>query len=400
MPSWTPRSRKRSPRQSGAAVSPREVDVFYDRLLGRPPGDAEVEAQLQARTLGELLDVIVGSEEFRLRWATAPARSYATRYVNMWTPENARFTPAPGTISPDGVAEVGREGVLFLRGGTNDNREQFAGRFELPERWEQDWAQAVAVRTAEAERLGVDCVWLTVPDKLACDGHLLTEPLPDARRPVQQLLDEVGVPMLYPVAELRAVRPRAFLRTDSHLALEGNRELARIVLEAFGAPAPPDEGLPQHEILAAGDLGGHFDPPLVEVFRRVAEAPMEVVEDNHVEIFAVGGHLGTRSVLRNASAPDPRTIVVFGDSYGFGSGSAQGLAWWLALALREVHFVWLPFGWDSSYIERVKPDLVVVQGAERFCVRAPAPDSDTLRLGEETLRRRRGIDLGELGSPA
>jgi hypothetical protein len=113
-----------------------------------------------------------------------------------------------------------------------------------------------------------------------------------------------------------------------------------------------------------------------------------IVEDNREQIEAVDGHIGTRRVFRNDHAPDPRVAVLFGDSFGFSDAGYQGLSWFMAQVFREVHFVWVPFGWDADYVRRVGAKAVLVQGAERFVARVPHGSVDVSRLTEETLRRK------------
>jgi alginate O-acetyltransferase complex protein AlgJ len=107
----------------------------------------------------------------------------------------------------------------------------------------------------------------------------------------------------------------------------------------------------------------------------------------------VGGHIGTRRVFRNESAADRRTAVLFGDSFGFSAAYYQGVSWFMAQVFREVHFVWIPFGWDPDYVRRVGAEAVLVQGAERFAARVPHPRSEVARLAEETLRRRQAVGI-------
>ena len=93
-------------------------------------------------------------------------------------------------------------------------------------------------------------------------------------------------------------------------------------------------------------------------------------------------------MFRNEGAPDPRVAVVFGDSFGFSAPNYQGVSWFMAQVFREVHFVWIPFGWDTDYIRRVGAEAVA--GPGRRAVRRPVPHTsvDVLQLAEETLRRK------------
>jgi hypothetical protein len=97
-------------------------------------------------------------------------------------------------------------------------------------------------------------------------------------------------------------------------------------------------------------------------------------------------------VFGREDAPDARTVVVFGDSYAFGDDAYPGLSWFLAQAFREVHFVWVPFGWDPDYLDRVGAELVVCQTAERFIARVPRLRVDVESLAREVTER--GAALG------
>ena len=116
-----------------------------------------------------------------------------------------------------------------------------------------------------------------------------------------------------------------------------------------------------------------------------------IASDNWAEISGVGGHIGTTRVFRRDDAPDPRTAVIFGDSYAFGDDAYQGLSWFMAQVFREVHFVWAPFGWDPDYLDSVGAELVVCQTAERFIGLTPKPSIDVRSLAQRTLSQRRAL---------
>jgi len=112
-----------------------------------------------------------------------------------------------------------------------------------------------------------------------------------------------------------------------------------------------------------------------------------VIESNRDEIAAAGAYVGTRDVLRNDHAPDHRTAVIFGDSYASVRARYQGLAWFFAQAFREVHFLWVPFGWDPGYAAAAGANVIVCQGAERFAIRPPEVQVDVRALEAHALRR-------------
>jgi alginate O-acetyltransferase complex protein AlgJ len=379
-----------------------EVVAVYRQVLGRDPSEEEIAHQLAtSTTLEEILRSALDSEEYATRIRQRIAAQTGS-FVNVYHPDLAAWGPPPGTRSGDGIAIVGHHGWLFLCGGTNANLGQYVGAVEMEPTWLEEWKRVVREREAIARELGVAAALLVVPDKLAAYEEHYPEPLEKVGpRPVERLLGESGLPLIYPLAELRGAAARGeevYLRTDTHLTFRGNQLLAAEAFAALGVEDPPDFGdVPLHSYPATGDLGGKFVPQIVSIISEAGSLrEAEITEDNYAEIAAVNGHIGTRRVFVNERAPDRRTAVVFGDSYGFGAGHYQGLSWFLAQTFREVHFVWIPFGWDSEYVRRVGAEAVLVQGAERFVARVPRLEVDTAGLAEETLRRKRPVGLEQV----
>jgi alginate O-acetyltransferase complex protein AlgJ len=376
-----------------------EVLAVYRQLLGRDPTEEEVAHQVGTMgTLEEMLRVVLDSEEYETRTRQRIAAQTGA-VVNVYHPDLAAWGPPPGTRSDDGIAIVGHQGWLFLCGGTNANLGQYVGAVKMEPTWLEDWQQVARRREELARELGVALALLVVPDKLAAYEEHYPEPLQKVGpRPVERLLSETDLPLNYPLAELRGAAARGeevYLRTDTHLTYRGNELLAQAAFGALGVENPPDlGGVELRSYPIAGDLGGKFVPQIVSVIDEAGSlGRAKIKEDNHAEIAAVNGHIGTRRVFRNRRAPDKRTAVIFGDSYGFGAGHYQGVSWFLAQAFREVHFVWIPFGWDSEYVRRVGAEAVLVQGAERFVARVPRLEVNTAGLAEETLRRKRPLGI-------
>jgi hypothetical protein len=379
-----------------------QVLSVYRQVLEREPREDEVEHQLATvATLDALLRIALDSDEYAARLsAQGPAAAARTPpLVNVFHPDLAPWGFQPGTRSEDGIAIVGEDGWLFLCGGTNANLGQYTGAVEMEPGWLEEWRDVARDRAAALERLGVAAALLVVPDKLAVYEDRYPEQLARAGpRPVERLLEVPELPLTYPLAELRAAAAagtEVYLRTDTHLTFRGNELLFNSVLEPLGIEDPPGFGdLPFHSYPSAGDLGAKFDPQVVSIVSEPGSLHhATIAEDNREEIAAVDGHIGTRRVFRNERAADRRVAVVFGDSFGFAAAHYQGLSWFLAQVFREVHFVWVPFGWDAGYVRRVGAEAVLVQGAERFAARVPRVEVDASRLAEETLRRKQPVGV-------
>lgn len=373
-----------------------QVVAVYHQVLEREPSEEEIQVQLAGSPdLESLLRIALESEEYAERLARRGLKAAQTAtVVNAYHPDLAEWTLRAGTRSADQIAIVGHEGWLFLCGGTNANLGQYVGEVRMETGWLEKWQEAIRRREVLARELALATALLIVPDKLAVyEKHYPEELRKVGPRPVERLLADAELPIFYPLADLRAAADNGedvYMRTDTHLTFRGNQLLAASVMDSLGVQRQPDfSNVPLRAYPVSGDLGIKFDPPIVSIVREPGSlGDAQITEDNRAEIAAVDGHIGTRRVFRNDQAPDPRVAVVFGDSFGFGAANYQGVSWFMAQVFREVHFIWIPFGWDTDYIRRAGAEVVLVQGAERFVARAPHVDVDASALAEETLRRK------------
>jgi alginate O-acetyltransferase complex protein AlgJ len=378
---------------------PEHVESVFLEFLGRTASPQDVAIWMHTGSLRALLDGVLASEEYASRLAKREADESAGLFVNCWTPELEPFARPLGTISGDGVAVVGRSGHLFLYGGTNDNLAMYRGEIAMSRDWLEQWGTLVRERIEQAQAFGRSICCLVVPDKLAVYSELFPQDLDTGGpRPMARLLTEASLPLLYPAEILRTARQGGdtYMLTDSHLTVRGNRLLAEATIAALGASEALLDGVARSQRLqlTSGDLGRHYAPPVVEVSKQLVEpSASTIVFDNWPEVSAVGGHIGTLRIFRREDAPDGRTVVVFGDSYGFGDEAYPGLSWFLAQAFREVHFVWVPFGWDPGYLDRVGADLVVCQTAERFIARVPRTRVDVRELVQDGVGRGGAVGL-------
>jgi hypothetical protein len=379
-----------------------QVRAVYEEVLGREPAEAEVNEQLGLPDLRAMLRLALDSPEFDERLANAVAAEIARKpaVVNTFHPDLAPYTTPLGSRSPDGIAIVGHEGMLHLCGGTNAILDQYVGEFELAPDWLDQWRTVILGRRDEMRAMGLASALLVVPDKLAVYEGRYPEPLEKVGpRPVERLLAEPDLGILYPLEELSATAATAdvYMPNDTHLTFRGNELLFRALLGPLGiaaASVPDFAAMPLRSYAIFGDLGEKFDPRIVNIVSEPNTlGAAEIVEDNRAEIEAVGGHIGSRRVFRNEGAPDRRVAVLFGDSFGFSAAYYQGVSWFMAQVFREVHFVWVPFGWDPDYTREVGAEAVLVQGAERFVARVPHPRSEVAALTEETLRRKRPVGV-------
>ena len=212
-----------------------QVVSVYRQVLERIPSEQEVEDQLAALgTLDDMLRVALDSDEYeelRREREMSPARTPAV--VNVFHPDLAAWGLPPGTRSDDGVAIVGHDGWLFLCGGTNANLGQYVGAVEMEPTWLDEWQEVVRRRAGESSELGVASALLVVPDKLAVyEEHYPEDLTRSGPRPIERLLAAPDLPVVYPLAELRAAAASGRRSTCGQTPISRLRQRAAVLLGA------------------------------------------------------------------------------------------------------------------------------------------------------------------------
>ncbi|MFH6781393.1 MULTISPECIES: hypothetical protein [Methylobacterium] len=282
-----------------------------------------------------------------------------------------------GMVSSDGSAILGRDGFMFLIGGSNDVLAQYAptrpGDLDVA----TQWIALVDNRLERAAQAGVRFHQVIVPEKISILPDLYPTPISSPTR----LLDHIEAEMrdrhgsaIY--TSVRGIfwsladRTIACRRADSHLSPYGTYLVFKHLMnELF------DLRIPAYRFDKAtatiGDLSyrmiGLFVP---EIFYEVDTADLphfcDGVEKSDEYIPEDGSHMGRRQIWKNPKAPIDEKVVVFGNSFFSFAENGQGtLSWWFARWFREFHFVWTnEIDWD--YVVNEKPGVVFWQGIERF----------------------------------
>lgn len=292
----------------------------------------------------------------------------------------------------------GRDGWLYLSGGSND-----VLRYYLePDHFRTqliDWVELLETRRRRAEAMGMIYRHLLVPDKLSVYPEYYLGPLDYAdaapSRALPRTLSAETSPVLVDLLKafdaVKAERD-VYYRTDAHWNVDGAMTAYEALCASVGAPANPDLGAaPALRGEIPLDLGGKLDPPILEAFvttdfvqrgRRVETNSLVAFKEETGLIDAPGLHVGSRVVFQNDHATDPRRLVLFGDSYSeYRNHLLTGM---LAETFAEVHFIWNA-SVDWGYVERVAPDILVTQLAERFMTQVPTDDLDIDAFAEARL---------------
>jgi hypothetical protein len=331
------------------------------------------------------------------------------------------------TTVPDHI-HVGCEGHLFLVSGSNDVLAQFQDT-PVVQWYLWQWRHAIYTRERRLRAAGIVYKHVTIPEKITIYDNLLTDLDVDWRlSPANRLYRQdpyykrfplriarfsqylrrrsrwrsIMIDLVGPLRRLRDLQPLYF-RTDTHWTFEGRMIGYQEICRALGAEPVKDfrERRTMYLPDFSGDLGGACTPPLTEGVtaynlqrdaERVYASPIVEHRERRGQIHTL--HTGSHVVYRNPCAPDPRRVVLFGDSYAH--VAPIQLTIMLAETFGELHFIWST-QFDYGYVERVAPDIVLTEMAERFLFRAPndAFDLDTYA------RERFGAELApEAVSPA
>ncbi|MGH1571734.1 alginate O-acetyltransferase AlgX-related protein [Methylobacterium sp. P31] len=288
-----------------------------------------------------------------------------------------------------GVA-VGHEGWLYWVGRAREV-EAFYGDTATSRRILARWAGLIGRRARRLDGLGIQHVHAVVPDKLTVYPDLLGRPFPGLDDPpgtrlARLVARDSAAPMvdlLTPLLRARADEP-VYLRTDTHWTYRGYLIAYRALCEALAAPVAEHvfAGTRRSERFTF-DLGEKLTPPIDEEYvaydftrhaQRVDANALVRVRESGKAVRPRGLFVGSRVVLKNPDAPDARRVVLFGDSYIYSPGAR--LTAMLAETFSEVHAIWSA-NIDWTYVETVRPDVLVFEIAERFLRQVP---TDRIRI--------------------
>ena len=297
------------------------------------------------------------------------------------------------------IVRIGHDGWLFLVGGSNDVLDQYRPDAFPPDHFHA-WRGLLEDRVRRAGAIGARYFHMPVPEKLTILADRSDIPIDPNLAPGLILHRSLrDSPARDAVIDLVAAyrtdpdRQSLYLRTDSHWSLVGCHRAylnlcARMGVEPRVELTPADPV----QVSLSGDLGTKFETPVSEILS--AWTYPRTAERIHVNAYLqriltergpTGGGVGTRAVFRNnGPGIDPRRLVLCGDSFAHQTflPHVGALTAMFAETFREVHFFWAT-AVDWSYAEKLRPDFIVTEIAERFMVTLPPEDFDHESLGRE-----------------
>ena len=296
------------------------------------------------------------------------------------------------------------DGQLYLIGGSNDVLRPYtdAGFAKVVDI--AAWRARLEARAAFFHRLGIPWAHVLAPEKLSITGDAVLADLvgPDANPPGARLVTGLGhKALVYPRDYLREQAAKGFPvypRTDSHWTAAG-------ALCAFQWLAPtlglhlnfaPVLALEPYRLSYRGDLWSTDFPDLPpDIFRRyrmpaqirrIAANELVLLKERENLENAGGLHVGSYVAFRNDAAERPERLVLFGSSFSEYRPECSLLTFLAALFFREVHFVWSS-DLDTGFIERLAPDMALIEMPERFLTECPTDQFDLATHATEVTAR-------------
>lgn len=289
---------------------------------------------------------------------------------------------------------IGKDGWLFLAGGTNDLLKYYNESDFFSDATCRAWKEVLCGRKERLTKEGIEYIHLIVPDKISVYPEYTQQTFRHFNaHPVNKLFSQYSSDIAHfainPMALFKEAKERHLLywKTDTHWTFWGCYETFRLMMLNLNETVPErflNHGV--HHAERVRDLGCKLQNPpkeLCEIHsfaktatRVFANELIEYKEKNEI-LNDSGLHLGSNVVFQNrANDVILKKVVIFGDS--FCEYRPFLLTAMFAEVFAEVHFVWST-SLDYAYIERIKPDIVISEIAERFMNRVP---DDNFNLSE------------------
>jgi alginate O-acetyltransferase complex protein AlgJ len=274
---------------------------------------------------------------------------------------------------------VGREGWLFLYGGSNKVGDIYCGR--LPDNgWLDGWYNLLESRSRNFRNKGIDFLHVSAPEKISIYSqyaNYLEEDFSVGNSPASLLSERCFGLDCYvdpsPFLRSQSESYQVYQKTDTHWSFYGAYSVYQLLMYKLGLKIEDAilHNIPE-PIETVMDLGSKQIPALKEniifyrprsvVVRSYANELVKYKEINALEGEA-GLHVGSSVEYRNPTAKYDKRVIIFGDS--FSEYRPSLLTGFFAESFSVVRFVW-NLSLDYNLIESFLPDVVISESAERF----------------------------------
>jgi hypothetical protein len=295
-----------------------------------------------------------------------------------------------------GDVAIGRDGYLFLVGGSNSPIDMFQTDESETTKLIDTWETIAHRREKELASRGALYLQMMVPEKLSILGDKLgwglklTESW--GQRFNSRFAQHDPIIDLFSLFRASPYLEKLYHKTDSHWSHIGAFSAYQMLCYKLGIPFVSE--LIRREFTEGEtrfDLGSKLPKPVTEnarfyKFRQNAQ----VVEEGDLTKFkrlnnlenAGGLHVGSFIRFRNDTAAENKKILVFGDSFSeYRDHLLTGL---LAETFHETSFAWST-SIDFELVEELAPDIVVCAMTERFMKNIPNDDFKLKKFAQAKL---------------
>lgn len=271
--------------------------------------------------------------------------------------------PAPPPSLPDPIPEVlaGKDGYLFLAGGSHRVLEFVLGRLRPTAQSHTNFATDIAERARISTSIGARYLHVVFPDKQSVLPALFPYPVGETLTERYLRRAPEVAPLVCNLRDILAAQPKpVFARTDTHLTDFGTIAATAHLVERLTGQTHPDIEALLLGALADGppqlrDLGSKLSPPITEAI-PACTAPWR----GHSFFNDLsGGNNGLVHIRFNPEAPIRRRLLWFGDSFG------RQACQFLAFYFQEVVFLRTGF-FHPEIAAAIRPNILITQNIERY----------------------------------
>jgi hypothetical protein len=282
--------------------------------------------------------------------------------------------------------DIFEDGWVFLLGGNNSVRDYWVDGKAIADEVLDEWLQIYIKRIAFFNEKGIKYLSCFAPEKLSIYPDKCPYGIRQNKIPSRQLIKYLSENMdidgylldLIPYLRSQSKYYLTYHKTDSHWNFIGAFSAYQIIQSKLNEPVYMDALKQTREYnWNIMDLGGKFDPPLREKtfyykssgrFKRSYANELVVFKEREKRENDVGLHVGSYVIYQNETPLSDKVMMIFGDSFSeYRDHLLTGL---MAETYREVHFIWNS-NLDCELINKVMPDVVISEMAERFILRPP-----------------------------
>ena len=286
----------------------------------------------------------------------------------------SEFLLPAGIKSHYETAITGKDGHLFLYGGTNSVDKLFDHDAVLNEGLAEKWQMIIPKRYQQLEQYDCQFLQMVIPEKQSViPGSYYREI--NGTSPLLRYLEAQRLPGWFSVLEALSGDHSTgyFFKTDSHLNSQGCWRVFDVILKHLNLTPLSQPEFTRHRSLC-GDLGKKFAPyKFTENDFSPARFPVKSSKPELItsSIPPDKRHIGRMYHWRNKNPVSDMRVLVFGNSFFEKGINAHQLTWWFAHYFAEVMFIWSP-DMNIGMVKKYKPDLVICQSIERFTRLAPS----------------------------